>query len=268
MLQYSPPSIKPVGKLITRYVHSANPVIQPTALDTTTGIFTTATPHGLSVGDNLIFVFNSNNISMTAVPYEWATIGSGSNTQLQVNTIVSSTQFTLKQGTNLWTSYPSANNTALDCTQYHFESVQGVSGITLAGFQSTALNVKIRGFVSDGDCYLSNNQIRTKSWQSGPSTSVFSSGWAMSSNATHVCWRYINMDAYLWLGKDGRIHLRGDLKQMKISTTRTIADATPTTTQQYAISLSQITDNYFSDITFGNSQCLANNAVIELYDIS
>lgn len=254
-------------RLITRYIHNLNPAIQPTALDMTTGIFTTSSPHGLSVNDNLVFVFNSNTIDLTKTPYEWGAQGAN----LQVNTVVSSTQFTLKCNGTAFTSYPSANNTALDCTQYHFESVQAFTGgITINGFQTTALNVKIRGFVSDGDCYLSNGVIRSKSWQSGTNTSVFGNGWALSSNATHACFRFANIDAYLWLTKDGRVHLRGDCRQTKITSTRTLAEASPTAYTQYAFSLSQIPDSYFSDITFGyfQGQCLANNGVFEVYDIS
>jgi hypothetical protein len=131
------------GKLVARYVHSGNKVIQPTALNTTTGVFTTATSLtglGLAVGSYTLTIFNMHTWNTKILPVEINPINS------YYVYVVSDTTFQLSTSNTsagLVSSYPNASNTAIDCSQFHFET--GATGnftVDLTGLNLSDIRVK------------------------------------------------------------------------------------------------------------------------------
>jgi hypothetical protein len=131
------------GKLVARYVHSGNKVIQPTALNTTTGVFTTATSLtglGLAVGSYNLAIFNMHTWNTKILPVEINPINTyyvyvASDTTFQLSTSNTSA--------GLVSSYPNASNTAIDCSQFHFET--GATGnftVDLTGLNLSDIRVK------------------------------------------------------------------------------------------------------------------------------
>ncbi|MBS6833589.1 MAG: hypothetical protein KH216_12345, partial [Clostridiales bacterium] len=124
-------------KIVLDYTHTLNKYVQPDTLDMATGIFTTSEPHGLEDGENVTLLINrdtklSGNASLKIIPYElWAKAYTDSKAQ-----VVSPTSFKISGYT-----YTSAENTAVDCTKFHFENNPN---FTLKNLGLTGRNFRIR----------------------------------------------------------------------------------------------------------------------------
>lgn len=94
---------------VLAYTHTANPEIHPASYDAETGVFTCAEPHGIGEKPERWLIAGESTVKCLN---EWGR--TNSSVMLQK---VSDTEFTV----NDITSYGSANNSAVDVTQFHFE---------------------------------------------------------------------------------------------------------------------------------------------------
>lgn len=145
------------GKLIARYTRSGNTVIQPTALDLTTGIFTIS-GGGITaaIGANGA-VSNNDIIIATSVfangilPREIQAAGQ-IYYRLQA---ISDTTFYLQSSSNNSTyanvtSYPNANNTLVDVTKFWFEINNPAISVDISSFNLSEVLIRGYGFRSRG----------------------------------------------------------------------------------------------------------------------
>lgn len=149
-------------RLIGKYVHSGNPVIQPTALDLTTGIFT-CSGHGLSTGDKVMVIPDG---SFAKIPFELCSTLMNSTNALSVR-VVDTNTFVLRNG-NTDITYPSTNNTTVDVSEWHIEKGT-VQAFAINGFSAKEIKVILSGFMwGTNNYYLfvfakdSNGYIQTK----------------------------------------------------------------------------------------------------------
>lgn len=110
MSQFNPAPINSGGKLLARYVHSGNKVIQPTTLDKATGIWTTTTnlvtDLGLAIGSFRQIIPVHKTYANNSIPREWKSIN---NNNLEV---ISNNTFYITTAQNVGgriLSYPDAN---------------------------------------------------------------------------------------------------------------------------------------------------------------
>ena len=124
-------------RIVLDYTHTLNKYIQPYTLELETGIFTTNEPHGLEDGENVTLLINrdtklTSNASLKIIPFElWAKAYTDSKAQ-----VVSPTSFKISGYT-----YTSAENTAVDCTKFHFENNPN---FTLKNLGLTGKNFRIQ----------------------------------------------------------------------------------------------------------------------------
>ena len=126
-------------RLIAKYVHSGNPVIQPTALDLTTGVFTCA-GHGLTTGDTVMVIPDG---SFATIPFELCSTLLQSTAKLTVGVIDANT-FTLRNGSTDIT-YPNTNNTTVDVSKWHIEK-STIQIYRISGFSAKEIKVILSGF--------------------------------------------------------------------------------------------------------------------------
>lgn len=136
-------------RLIAKYVHSGNPVIQPTALDLTTGVFTCA-GHGLTTGDTVMVIPDG---SFSTIPFELCSTSTISTAKLTVGVIDTNT-FTLRNGSTDIT-YPNTNNTTVDVSKWHIEK-SAVQIYTISGFSAKEIKVILSGFAWGSSNYFLN----------------------------------------------------------------------------------------------------------------
>lgn len=128
------------SNLITRYVHSGNKEIYPTALDLETGVFTCEN-HGLTTGDAAIVVCD---YWFSFMPYELIMTKRQSNTYPKIR-VVDGNTFTLQYG-NADITYTSNLNTKVDVTKWHIE-ISNCGPIEFTGFSAKSLEVRVSGWV-------------------------------------------------------------------------------------------------------------------------
>lgn len=90
MSQFNPAPINSGGKLIARYVHSGNKVIQPVSLDKATGIWTTTTNLvtgvGLAIGSFRQIIPVHKTYANNSIPREWKSINNNNIEVISENT--------------------------------------------------------------------------------------------------------------------------------------------------------------------------------------
>ena len=128
------------SNLITRYVHSGNKEIYPTALDLETGVFTCEN-HGLTTGDAAIVVCD---YWFSFMPYELIMTKRESTTHPKIR-VVDGNTFTL-QYYNADITYNSNLNTKVDVTKWHIE-ISNPGPIEFTGFSAKSLEVRVSGWV-------------------------------------------------------------------------------------------------------------------------
>lgn len=128
------------SNLITRYVHSSNKEIYPTALDLGTGVFTCEN-HGLTTGDAAIVVCD---YWFSFMPYELIMTKRSSTSHPTIR-VVDGNTFTLQYG-NADITYTSNLNTKVDVTKLHIE-ISNPGSIEFTGFSAKSLEVRVSGWV-------------------------------------------------------------------------------------------------------------------------
>lgn len=132
------------GKLAARYVHSGNTVIQPSALNTSTGVWTTTQSLNTLVGANGTIVAGivpvNTVYTSNIIPREFLAANSH---RLEV---ISDTTFYIQDTTTRLVSYPNAANSSNDLTKFNFELNQPISvTINLASYNLSEIAVKLLG---------------------------------------------------------------------------------------------------------------------------
>lgn len=136
-------------KLVTRYVHNSNKVIQPTALDLGTGIFTCESTEGIDGAVVGVGLNASALYKPTYIPKEFfEKLSNTSNYELKI-IVKSETTFLLSYQSQEITSYPNASNTSVDVTKFHFE-VLDTPIIQLENFEiKNDYEVRVYGYLYD-----------------------------------------------------------------------------------------------------------------------
>lgn len=128
------------SSLIGKYVHSGNPVIQPTALDLETGVFT-CEGHGLVTGNDVLVVPDG---SFAKIPYELCSTSMNSINAVTVRVIDDNT-FCLRGENNADIVYTNTVNTSIDVSKFHIEK-SSKQKYTINGFSADAIKVRMSGF--------------------------------------------------------------------------------------------------------------------------
>lgn len=114
----------PQSKLITRYIYNGNKEIQPSSVDLTTGIFTTATPHGIPAGTIKNVIIVPNFIFNGQFPREFISADQHRIEAIDANT------FYIWKGTTARMTYTNAMNTGVNVLSFRFETDTLQSGVT------------------------------------------------------------------------------------------------------------------------------------------
>lgn len=136
------------GRIAARYVHSGNTVVQPTALDKTTGIYTCA-------GGLLTAIGAAGTVSSKVV-IGWVVVNAVLPREVKAGEyhkieVISDTTFYLQNSSTDSTytrisSYPDAGNTGTDATKFWFELGYPTSlTINLNGLNLNEILVRIHG---------------------------------------------------------------------------------------------------------------------------
>lgn len=129
--------IKSSDTLIASYTHSGNQVFDATSLDLTTGVFTKAN-HGYTSG-YVFGVLNNDVDILNVVPTELV------NSSPLYLVVIDADSFhisTTNGGPAI--TYPSAANTGVDVSKFHFER-KNVYGISLTGLNQKRIRVTMHG---------------------------------------------------------------------------------------------------------------------------
>lgn len=104
-------------KLVHRYVHQGNKVIQPTGLNKATGLFTTTEPIALSPGTKRQVITAFNYQTDGSIPREWRGVDA------HYIDVVSSTSFYIRGGSanGEILTYTNTNNNLVDVNSFRFE---------------------------------------------------------------------------------------------------------------------------------------------------
>jgi hypothetical protein len=120
-----PPGDSGTGTLVARYIHSGNTVIQPTALNMSTGVWTTDQSLNTLIGPNGTIKANIIPVSKTfannSIPREYL------ETNVHRLEVINDNTFYIQDGTTRLVSFPHANNSTVDVTKISFEVNQPVS---------------------------------------------------------------------------------------------------------------------------------------------
>ena len=176
----------PIGgnsSLITRYVYNENKVVQPTALDVDTGIFTCSN-HGLKEGQTVIPIPNG----VSTVLNIHKELFTEFNKPLMVTSVTKDT-FILKTKDSNIVSYSITDNSVADVEKYHFEQVNSVK-VELNDIVSNNIKIIIHGVCGIGDMYLgiTKDGVFHKSYNV-IGLGQYEGAIALSSNATHAPFR-------------------------------------------------------------------------------
>ena len=176
----------PIGgnsSLITRYVYNENKVVQPTALDVDTGIFTCSN-HGLKEGQTVIPIPNG----VSTVLNIHKELFTEFNKPLMVTSVTKDT-FILKTKDSNIVSYSITDNSVADVEKYHFEQVNSVK-VELNDIVSNNIKIIIHGVCGIGDMYLgiTKDSVFHKSYNV-IGLGQYEGAIALSSNATHAPFR-------------------------------------------------------------------------------
>lgn len=226
----------------------------------TTGVITTPTPHGLTVNQTLMLQFNAE-INQNYCPNEWfADID-----YLVVKAVISTTQFRLGKISTDFTSYVTKGT--VDMSKIHFETTSS-SLITINGFKTNKLMLRIYGQTGKGDVYITPNELLGNSWQQ---TNAFfaTSGLALSSNATHALFRNFIGEAIFHFDETKRCFIQTRVHQWIINgSTPAITDKS--VTPGYATSKIPFANGFITSMNINGSQSQfwANGTICELYDLS
>lgn len=113
-------------KLIAKYVHSSNKVVQPTAFNPSTGIFT-CPDHGLTGNEKLMINFNPLNFTtIRVIPYELFLKFDSTTWENFKPVIVDNNSFSLDG----YTTFDSSKTGSIDVTKFWFETI-GADEISL-----------------------------------------------------------------------------------------------------------------------------------------
>lgn len=126
-------------RLVAKYVHTKNKVIQPTSLDLETGVFT-CVGHGLKTGDEAIVI---NDYGYQYIPFELLSTSRASIGSPSVRVIDADTFVLQYGGTDL--VYPHEANTTIDVSKWHIE-IPKAELLILNGFSEELIEVRIHGF--------------------------------------------------------------------------------------------------------------------------
>lgn len=132
------------GNIVARYVHSGNVSIQPSALDKTTGLFTTTQSLNTLVGANGTIVSGiipvNTDFSNGIIPREFI---AANNHKLEV---ISDNTFYIQDTNTRIASYPNVNNTLVDVAKFSFELFQPASVVVnIAPYNLSEIAVRING---------------------------------------------------------------------------------------------------------------------------
>lgn len=254
-MRFNPAPIKG-RKLLTRYVHNSNVVIQPTAMDINTGVFTTAEPHGLSVNNTLLLNFNGDTYLKYA-PVEFFTDANS----LVVNSVVSSTEFTIKKGSTALLAYTNAGNTEINISKFHFEKPNGT--LTFSNINSKRLEVVARGVAERGDMQIKPDITGEINILNG--TMVMNSGVGLyvSSNATHHIFRPFQLILGIIIDDDRRVHSYAEIQQVIPNPSRGFDGkdvVKKAGSSRYIISVNKVQ-------TVTTQQAFMNGTIFEFYDL-
>jgi hypothetical protein len=142
---------KTTEKLVATVAISGNTVIQPTAIDGTTGNITCPN-HGLTTGDK-IFLARKEGYLPSVIPFELFSAAISSINSLQAVVVDANTfQVRIQTGTPL--TFTNASNTLVDATKFWFE--KGCpSVITISGLSNlTNIKVELFGKICNSSYYL------------------------------------------------------------------------------------------------------------------
>lgn len=123
------------GKLVARYVHSGNKVVQPISLDTTTGIWTCSGGLNTLVGANgtvVSCVGRCTTYTNNIIPRE---LRESDSSRLQV---LSDSTFYIQAGTTNILSYPDGSNSANNLSKIRFE----LTGVVSATIDISSFDMK------------------------------------------------------------------------------------------------------------------------------
>ena len=108
-------------ELVTSYTHNGNLVVQPTALDMSTGYFTCEN-HGLVTGDKLTAFYQVKNNDKCPIPFELVDKANYKSDRLYPTcnpvTVIDENTFMITGKS----SYATTNNTHVDVTKFNFET--------------------------------------------------------------------------------------------------------------------------------------------------
>ena len=117
-------------KLIAKYVHSSNKVIQPTFFDLNTGVFTCPN-HGLTGNEKLMINFDITNFTtIKNIPYELFLVFDSTTWAYFTPVIADENTFTLDGYT-----YDIDKNASVDISKFWFEEL-GVDSITISNISN------------------------------------------------------------------------------------------------------------------------------------
>lgn len=125
--------------LIVKYVHSDNKVIQPTALDLTTGVFT-CVEHGLTTGENAIVIPDA---CYSYIPFELLSTRRVSVGNPNVRVLDADTFVLQYDGADI--TYPHEVNTSIDVSKWHIEVGENAV-LVFDGFSADSVEVCVHGF--------------------------------------------------------------------------------------------------------------------------
>ena len=135
-------------KLLARYVHSGNVVVQPDGLDIETGIWTVSAGHGLKTGDLVCPILNFwQERSLPSNYNAKIPVGIFNQTTYGIKvTVIDDTTFTLHHDTSNSPAPKYSNATEVDCSLFHFEVMNSnnrgnVSFSGLSGYDSLKLRI-------------------------------------------------------------------------------------------------------------------------------
>lgn len=135
-------------KLIARYEHKANKVVQPSNIDLTNGIFTTTEPHGLSEGKSLWLTIHRNG-NATNVPKEIfeANPNQWGRGRLKAH-VLSDTTFQLYKNSGEYLVFTNEKNIDIDVSKFHFE--YDLHNITINNINSASIDIICGGGITGG----------------------------------------------------------------------------------------------------------------------
>lgn len=133
-------------ELAASYTHEGNRVIQPTALDKTTGYFTCEN-HGLTEGQSLLtleklpYLYNTDIFIPSELYQQVNYSNSTCIIRLKQVTVIDENTFAIKNASGDVLTYTSAQNGKVDATKFCFETIEGGK---FSGFNN--LNIDMREY--------------------------------------------------------------------------------------------------------------------------